>query len=130
MELTLIIMRHYGVSAEEAEVMKHARLRPADYQSAVLDNFVSMALMEAQRALQFYQDSSMTHEINQIRLSGGSAVIPGLAEAVAQATGVTTSLANPFSAMTIGSAVPRARLAEDAPGLLIACGLATCKGVM
>jgi type IV pilus assembly protein PilM len=128
MELTLIIMRHYGVSAQEAEAMKRARLRPADYQSAVLENFVSMALMEVQRALQFYQDSSMAHEISQIRLSGGSAVIPGLAEAVAAATGVTTAVANPFSALTIGSAVPRARLAEDAPGLLIACGLATCRG--
>ena len=57
-------------------------------------------------------------------LAGGSAMIPGIDEMVANKLGVHTSIANPFSNMTLASRVKAQSLSNDAPALIIACGLA------
>ena len=48
----------------------------------------------------------------------------GLAQLVQEKVGTPALVANPFANMTIGSKVNTQQLANDAPGLLVACGLA------
>ena len=80
--------------------------------------------MEVQRALQFFFTSTSYHQVDHILLAGGSAVIPGLDEVVHSRTQVPTLVANPFGAMQTSSRVQIKRLMQDAPSLIVACGLA------
>ena len=61
--------------------------------------------------MQFFFSSTQYTEVNYIFLAGGCAAIHGLEEIVAARTQATTLIVNPL-------------LSEDAPSLLIACGLA------
>jgi len=51
-------------------------------------------------------------------------VLPGLDDAVATRTQVSTMVANPFALMTLSSRIKPRQLQTDAPALIIACGLA------
>lgn len=57
-------------------------------------------------------------------LAGGCAVLGGLPEMVEEQLGVPTVVANPLAQMTLGPKVNAHALAQDAPALMIATGLA------
>ena len=57
-------------------------------------------------------------------LAGGCASITGLPELVEEQLGVPTVVANPLAQMTLGPKVQAQALAQDAPALMIATGLA------
>jgi type IV pilus assembly protein PilM len=57
-------------------------------------------------------------------LAGGVASIAGLADLVQSVTNIKTIVANPFAEMTLSSKVNASALSNDAPSLMIACGLA------
>ena len=56
--------------------------------------------------------------------SGGCASIPGIAELVEERLGVPTIVANPFANMAVSSRVSTQALSNDAPALMVCCGLA------
>jgi type IV pilus assembly protein PilM len=62
--------------------------------------------------------------VDHIVLAGGSASIPDVNEVVQDKLGVETSIANPFAAMSLAPSVKPQTLSNDAPALLITCGLA------
>jgi type IV pilus assembly protein PilM len=123
-QLTQEIVSRYGMSVEEAENAKRSGGLPDDYETEVLRPFMDNLSMEVQRALQFFFTSTQYNAVDQILLAGGSAVIPGLDEAVNTRTQVPTMVANPFAAMQTSSRIQLKRLLADAPSLIIACGLA------
>jgi type IV pilus assembly protein PilM len=123
-QLTQDIVSRYGMSVEEAENAKRSGGLPDDYETEVLRPFMDNLSMEVQRALQFFFTSTQYNAVDQILLAGGSAVIPGLDEAVNTRTQVPTMVANPFAAMQTSSRIQLKRLLVDAPSLIIACGLA------
>jgi type IV pilus assembly protein PilM len=57
-------------------------------------------------------------------LSGGCAGIMGIDEVVAKRTQVETVVANPFANMALSSKIRPKNLSQDAPSLMVACGLA------
>ena len=59
-----------------------------------------------------------------LMLAGGCASIAGLPEMVEEQLGVPTLVANPLAQMTLGPRVQAHALAQDAPALMIATGLA------
>ena len=63
-------------------------------------------------------------QVDCIFLSGGCATIPGLEAIVAERTQTITQIANPFLNMELSNRVSQRQLKQDAPLLLIACGLA------
>jgi type IV pilus assembly protein PilM len=79
---------------------------------------------EVARAIQFFFSSTQFNKVDYIILSGGCAAIPGLDGAVAKRTQVETSIANPFSSMEMSSRIRENSLKQDAPSLMVACGLA------
>jgi type IV pilus assembly protein PilM len=123
-QLTQEIMRHYSLSAEEAEAAKRNGGLPDTYDTEVLAPFMDTLALEVARALQFFFTSTQYNQVHHIFLSGGSATIPGLPEVVAERTQVNTLVANPFVGMEISSKIRQAQLSIDAPALLVACGLA------
>ena len=62
--------------------------------------------------------------VDRIVLAGGCASIEGADEIIAEKTGSEVSIANPFAGMALSSRVRAQVLSNDAPSLMIACGLA------
>lgn len=124
-QLTDEVMRRYGLSYEEAGVAKRQQgALPESYHAEVLQPFKEAMVQQVSRLLQFFYAGSEFNRVDQIVLAGGGASIPGIAEMVAEQLGIPTTVANPLAHMTLGPRVQAHALAQDAPALLIACGLA------
>ncbi|MCP5324792.1 MAG: pilus assembly protein PilM [Oceanospirillaceae bacterium] len=123
-QLTEEIQRRYGLSMQEAE---HAKLEgglPDDYVAEILSPFRESVVQQVSRSLQFFYSSSQYNDVDCVVLAGGTASLTGLAQLVQDKVGTSCVVANPFSSMTVSNRVNAALLSNDAPGLLIACGLA------
>lgn len=123
-QLTADIQNRYGMTLEEAENAKRSGGLPDDFEAEVLRPFMENLSIEVQRALQFFFTSTQFNSVDHILLAGGSAVIPGLDEAVSTRTQVNTLVANPFATMQTSPRIQLKRLMVDAPSLIVACGLA------
>ncbi|MBU1190581.1 MAG: pilus assembly protein PilM [Gammaproteobacteria bacterium] len=123
-QLTEEIMRRYGLSYEEAGMAKRQGGLPDNYLTEVLEPFKEAMAQQVSRSLQFFFSSSQYSSIDQIVLAGGSASIPGVEELIHQTIGIETIIANPFASMSLASRVKPQTLSNDAPALMIACGLA------
>lgn len=123
-QLTQLIVRQYGFSAEEAETKKRSGDLPEDYESGVLKPFVESMAQEVARALQFFFTSTPHNKVDYILLAGGSAALPGLTEAVTQQTSFACTLADPFEGMQVGANVREKKMRREAPSYLTSCGLA------
>lgn len=123
-QLTEEIQRRYGLSLEEAGMAKRQGGLPDNYVSEVLEPFKDALSQQVGRALQFFFSGSAYNRVDQIILAGGSSSIPGIEEMVEERLGITTSIANPFSQMSVSNKVKPQALSNDAPALMIACGLA------
>lgn len=123
-QLTEEIQRRYGLTVEEAGLAKKQGGLPDDYDHDVLDPFKDAVVQQITRSLQFFFSSSQYNDVDHILLAGGVASMPGLVELVQERLGTTTSVANPLARMSVASRVDVAALSNDAPSLMIACGLA------
>lgn len=123
-QLTEEVQRRYGLSFEEAGLAKKKGGLPDDYESEVLHPFKEAVVQQVMRSLQFFYSSTQYNDVDHILLAGGTASINGLAEMVQDKVGTPTSVANPFVDMAISSRVDAQQLSNDAPSLMIACGLA------
>ncbi|MCR8922420.1 pilus assembly protein PilM [Dasania sp. GY-MA-18] len=123
-QLTEEIQRRYGLSVEEAGLAKKQGGLPDDYEPEVLDPFREAVVQQVTRSLQFFFSSSQYNDVDHIVLAGGVASMNGLAELVQNKLGTTTSVANPFANMALTPSVDAMALSNDAPSLMIACGLA------
>ncbi|QRM18482.1 type IV pilus assembly protein PilM [Dechloromonas sp. TW-R-39-2] len=123
-QLTSDIVRHYGMTHEDAEAAKRAGKLPEGYEAELLNPFMEGLALEVSRALQFFFTSTQYNQVDHIVLAGGCAVIPGIDEVVATRTQVNTLLANPFANMSISDRVRAKSLLVDSSSLMVACGLA------
>ena len=123
-QLTDEIMRRYGLSYEEAGLAKRQGGLPESYEIEVLEPFKEALVQQLGRLLQFFYAGSEFNRVDQIVLAGGCASIAGIAEMVEEQIGVLTVVANPLANMSLSSRVQAQALAQDAPALMIACGLA------
>ena len=123
-QLTDEVMRRYGLSYEEAGLAKRQGGLPESYDIEVLEPFKEAMVQQVSRLLQFFYAGSEFNRVDQIVLAGGCASIPGIAAMVEEQLGVPTVVANPLAQMTLGPRVQAHALAQDAPALMIACGLA------
>ncbi|MDX9874052.1 MAG: pilus assembly protein PilM [Spongiibacteraceae bacterium] len=123
-QLTEEIQRRYGLTVEEAGLAKKQGGLPDDYEHEVLEPFKDAVVQQITRSLQFFFSSSQYNDVDHILLAGGVASMPGLAEVVRERLGTPVSIANPLASMSVASRVDAAALANDAPSLMIACGLA------
>ncbi|MCL5042743.1 MAG: pilus assembly protein PilM [Gammaproteobacteria bacterium] len=123
-QLTDEIQRRYGLSQDEAGLAKKQGGLPDDYETEVLGPFKDAVVQQVSRSLQFFFAGGQYNDVDYILLAGGTASIPGLDQLVQQKIGTTTLVANPFANMTLSNKVNAVALSNDAPALMIACGLA------
>jgi type IV pilus assembly protein PilM len=123
-QLTQDIVRAYGMGYEEAETLKRTGPMPDNYEAEILRPFLDNLALEISRAMQFFFTSTQYSEVDHIVLMGGGALLPGVAQVVAERTQIDTVMANPFAKMTMSQRVRPKQLLQDAPSLMVACGLA------
>lgn len=123
-QLTEEVMRRYGLSEEEAIRAKLDGGLPDDYESEVLDPFRDSVVQQISRSLQFFYSSSQYNDVDYIVLAGGTSSIIGLDQLTQEKLGIPAIVANPFVDMTLSQKVNASLLNNDAPSLMIACGLA------
>lgn len=123
-QLTEDIQRRYGLSYEEAGLAKRQGGLPENYVPEVLEPFKEAIGQQISRAQQFFFSSSSIANIDNLILAGGCSSIEGIAELIESKLGVPTIVANPFANMSVSSKVPAQSLSNDAPALMVACGLA------
>ena len=123
-QLTEEIQRRYGLDYDEAGLAKRQGGLPDNYGPEVLEPFKESIAQQVNRALQFFYSSSQYAQIDRIILAGGCASIEGADEHIAEKTGCEVMVANPFADMSLSSRIRAQTLANDAPALMIACGLA------
>ncbi|GAB6141842.1 pilus assembly protein PilM [Methylosoma difficile] len=122
-QLTEEIQRRYGLSYEEAGLAKRHGGLPDNYTVDVLDPFKRAIVQQIQRSLQFFYSSSANRTIDRMILAGGCASIAGIEQLVEKSMGMPVYVANPFANMTLSSKVKPHTLSNDAPAMMIACGL-------
>jgi len=123
-QLTEEIQRRYGLSYEEAGLAKKHGGLPDNYVADVLDPFKKAMVQQIARSLQFFVSSNANRNIDSIVLAGGCSSIPGLEKLVEQSLGIPAYIANPFINMALSNKVKPQSLSNDAPAMMIACGLA------
>lgn len=123
-QLTEEIMRRYGLTYEEAGLAKKQGGLPDNYESEVLRPFVDAMVQQASRSLQFFFSSSQHNTVDHIVLAGGCSSIPGVDSMIEDKLGVATSIANPFTNMSLSSKISADSIKSDAAAMMIACGLA------
>lgn len=123
-QLTEEIMRRYGLAYEEAGRLKKVGGLPDNYIPEVLEPFKENMAQQVSRFLQFFYTAGQHESVDLIALAGGCASIPGIDELISTQLGVETIIANPFAEMDLSNKVNSQALGNDAPALMIACGLA------
>lgn len=124
-QLTEEIMRHYGLSFEEAGKSKKEGGLPDNYNEDVLQPFMEDMAQQVSRSLQFFTSANSSQEsLDLLIICGGCSAIPGIAGMITERVGVPTVVGDPFGRMKI-STKAKSQLAEsDSGALMIACGLA------
>ncbi len=123
-QLTEEIQRRYGLSVEEAGMAKRQGGLPDNYVPEVLEPFKEAMAQQVNRSIQFFYSASTFDTVDLVVLAGGSASVSGIDDLIQERLGVETMIANPFANMAVASKVKPQVLSNDAPALMIACGLA------
>lgn len=123
-QLVQHIVRQYGLAADEAEQRLRSGELPEDFDTQVQRPFVDGLAQDLARALQFFFTSTPHNKVDHLLLAGAAAALPGLTAAVSSHSSFPSSVADPFQGMQIATTVRERRLQREAPGYLVACGLA------
>ncbi len=123
-QLTEAVIQRYQMPLEDALLAIEQGSLPEDYGREVLSPFMELILLQVKRALQFFFSTTHHTFVDHIILAGGVAKLPGIAQLLQEHINIPTSIANPFSQMTFAKKVNREAMTNDAPMLMVACGLA------
>lgn len=118
------IQRRYGMSREEATFFERGEAPPEHFEEEVLEPFEQNVVQHISRSLQFYASSSDYSNVDSLYLAGGCARLPGIDERVAGELGITSAIADPTERLTLGPKVAQQSLKRNAPGMMVATGLA------
>ena len=118
------VMQRYNIKRDEALSGIEQGSLPTDYKEEVLQPFNESILLQVKRSLQFFFSTSHHTFVDHIILAGGVAKQPGIAQLLQEHINIPTSIANPFLHMDFAKTVNREMIMQDAPMLMVACGLA------
>lgn len=122
------IQKQIGNTFEEAEQLKiGGKLDSA--QEIIVENVLNMAknslANEIMKSINFYNSTFEGKEVNKIVLSGGTALMEGLAQHIQSNLNIPTSVLNPFENVDINEkTAENTLLTSSAPMFTVAFGLA------
>jgi type IV pilus assembly protein PilM len=129
-QLTEEIKERYSLTYEEASLAKRSEgevTLPEDYENELLEPFKMEVAQQVSRMVQYYysmEASSKYGKLSHVLIAGGCASIPGIIDHISNKVGGHVTIVNPFATMSVSPKVSKKALMNDAPALMIACGLA------
>jgi type IV pilus assembly protein PilM len=126
-QLTDNIVAEFNLSFEEAEIRKKSGGLPAEYKNAVLTPYIDMLSFEIDRALQLFYTTTTYKSIDQILVSGGTALTRGLTDLLREQLQTQVAIVNPFEGMHLSKRVRETAVQKESAQYLVACGLALRK---
>lgn len=125
-QLTEEIARHFEMKPDEAEKAKLAGELPPAYMEELLPHFYDDLAQQIQRAMQYFSAGSRTarHTVDDLLLAGGSARLPGIAEAISDRLQLKAKVAEPFAKVKVSGRARAKQVRDEGPALLLAAGLA------
>lgn len=126
-QFTDVLVEATGQAADKVEKLKRTlkTAAPDAKVDAALKKQLEQAANEFNRQLSFFWSASGADDgIDQIMLSGGASVTPGLMEALAAKTGLECSMLDPFRGIDVGTGFDQNYLKEVAPLMSVGVGLA------
>jgi type IV pilus assembly protein PilM len=126
---TEAIQKDLNLSFEQAENAKQGQGEHASQVAGILRSATDTVLLELQKTFDFFKATTSEDRIDRVVLSGGSARIPGLSEAMAERFDTRVEIFNPFQNMSYNPKDFDAEFLEEVgPACAIAVGLAMRKG--
>jgi len=121
--LTEEIQKLHGLSYQAAEQMKRENVE--DIHPEALERFYTGLTAELVRSLDFYAVNHADFPVQRLYLSGGTALIPGIAEELEQRTGIESHVLNPMEFIHVPEGkFDRAFVQGIGPMMVVATGLA------
>ncbi|WAJ70259.1 pilus assembly protein PilM [Catenovulum adriaticum] len=117
------IVNYYNKSYEEAELAKLTADLPPSYTFEVLAPFQTAIIQQIRRAIQMFTTSTSEDKVDYLLLSGGTALVEGLAEVITEELGIHCVIASPFMQMNQGETLTAENNQHNSE-YLIASGLA------
>lgn len=117
-------IREFGLNEEQVRLGQLTGDLPPAYATQLVPDHVNATVREIDRTLQFFYAASPGCRLGSLVLAGGAAGLDGLPGGVAKATGVPSTVIDPFEHMRLGPAVDMRRLPGQSCAYLLACGLA------
>ena len=127
--VTEAVQSQLGVTFDEAEKIKLAGpecdQRLQETGGTCLLSLAEPICMEIERSVDYFRSTFGNEEIKQVLLSGGGAMIPGIATDITQRLGIDAEVVNPFRKISYDSKVIDATtMAGIGPIAAVAVGLA------
>lgn len=123
-QLTQALERRYTLTLDQALLAERQGCLPQGCAEDTLRPFEQALLQQAHRSLQLFAESPQQLPVERLLLAGDGSRLTGLDGRLAEQVGIVTVIADPFVSMSIAPHVDARALAEQAPYLLRACGLA------
>ena len=121
--LTEEIQKAHGIGYQAAEQMKLENF--SSIKAEALESFYVGLTSELVRSLDFYAASHAEHPVQKIFLSGGTALVPGIAGELEQRLGIEAQVLNPFSVIKANERkFDRDYLDRIGPMMMVPVGLA------
>ena len=118
------LQRSLGLSLKDSRELLRTTDNLESAHQSILDNFMTSATQEIERALQLFYSSENAIRLDRIVLAGGFSSINGLSHKVTTGSGTQSFVISPFSEISISESIEKSKLANDQPALLTAMGLA------
>jgi type IV pilus assembly protein PilM len=118
------VQRRYGLTDEQAAQKIRAGDVADTYEIEVLNPFKEALAQQIGRALQFFYSGTTFSSVDRILLAGGAASLPRIDVLVEERLRISTTVANPFGQMSFAPRVNSQSLLHEAPGMMVAVGLA------
>ncbi|QBG35872.1 pilus assembly protein PilM [Litorilituus sediminis] len=123
-QYTRSIVSYYNKSFDDAEDAKLSNELPPNYTFEVLAPFHTVLMQQIRRAIQMFLTTSGQDKVDYLIISGGTASLEGVESLLSEELGIHTVIANPFNDMFIADSINKEQLANVAPQLMVATGLA------
>ncbi len=127
-QLTEQIQHTFDIDFEEAEALKLGHLPAGDKQEQIEEIFSTTCtqwVLEIKKAIDLYHANNAEEPLTRLVLSGGGAKVSGLADFLANETGLAVELFNPFANMTVNNKkIDSDYLNTIGPEMAIATGIA------
>lgn len=123
-QLIHTMAEQHGVGSHDAIVAIEKGSLPNKDVAVFLQSVRELLLLQLKRSLHLFLSSNPQSTVGRLVLAGSMAKFPGLADAFQAQFNIPTRIFNPFAQMGVAQSINRQAMMNDAPMLLVACGLA------